>query len=86
MKKREVHIRVWRGVVEVEQLPAGVQVVVKDYDPSGEEPNLREDEGGTYAESVHGDGPRQVVLSVRGGCTNVVSAPPDVLVRIKDET
>jgi hypothetical protein len=86
MKKREVHIRVWRGVVEVEQLPAGVRLVVMDHDVSGEEPNLREDEGGTCAESVHGDGPKQVMLSVRGGCADVVSAPADVLVRIKDET
>jgi hypothetical protein len=86
MKKREVRIRVWRGVVEVEHLPADVQVVVKDYDPSGEEADLRDDEAGTCALSIHGDGPEQVVLTVRGGCADVVSTPADVLVRIKDET
>jgi hypothetical protein len=85
MKKREVHIRVWRGVVEVEQLPAGVRLVVTDYDVSGEEADLRDDEYGTYALSVHGDGRKQVVLSIRGGCSDVVSAPPDVLVRIDDD-
>jgi hypothetical protein len=86
MKKREVRVRVRHGVVEVERLPAGVRLVVMDYDVSGDEPNLREDEGGTYALSVHGDGPKQVVLSVRGGCADIVSAPDDILVRIKDET
>jgi hypothetical protein len=75
VNSKELRIRICAGVVEVEQLPAGVRLVVMDYDVSGEV-SVR---GGCADVQSAG-------ISVRGGCADVQSAPDGVPVRIVDET
>jgi len=51
--KKTVTIAVEGGVVQGVDCPAGVQVVVRDYDVDGSEPDLAEDEtGDEYLESI----------------------------------
>lgn len=56
MEKRVVIISVDGGVVDVEQKPDDVEVIIKDYDIEGieEDDRLMEDESGEYINRVFG--------------------------------
>ena len=51
--KRIIRITMEGGVIQDVQCPAGVQVIVRDYDVDGVEEGLQQDENGDrYLESV----------------------------------
>ena len=51
--KKTVHVTVEGGVIQNVECPVGVQLVVRDYDVDGGEPDLTEDEtGDEYIESI----------------------------------
>lgn len=75
---RIVNITVEGGVIQNVECPDGVQVVVRDYDVSGSEENLKTDDNDdAYVESVWGgrdDRPRVVAIAIRDSIDEDTSA------------
>jgi len=49
-----VRISVEGGAAEVDEIPSGVEVIIRDYDTDGTEEASLEDDHGTYVESRYG--------------------------------
>lgn len=82
-----VTVFVQGGLVDDVSIPEGVEIIVKDYDAEGidaAEDRFKEDDNGTYVETVYGEGETKVIITVQGGVADVESAPEELEVLILD--